>query len=76
MLLKLTLLWEDKIDQANKRKRAKYAELTTMCLKNGWKANCESVDINCRAFAGHPLHHVFNTLGVRVRVRTTIYNLQ
>jgi len=36
ILLELTVPWEDRIEQANERKRAKYAELVEKCRCNGW----------------------------------------
>ena len=41
VLLELTVPWEDRIEEANERKRAKYSELTTECRSNGWKARCD-----------------------------------
>ena len=65
VLLELTVPWEDRIEEANERKRAKYSELTTECRSNGWKARCEPVEIGCRGFAGHSLQRVFKLLGVK-----------
>lgn len=65
VLLELTVPWEDRIDEANERKRAKYSELTSECRDNGWKARCEPVEIGCRGFAGHSLQRVFKLLGIR-----------
>ena len=65
VLLELTVPWEDRIEEANERKRAKYSELTAECRSNGWKARCEPVEIGCRGFAGHSLQRVFKLLGVR-----------
>ncbi|XP_061896833.1 uncharacterized protein LOC133645919 [Entelurus aequoreus] len=65
VLLELTVPWEERIDEANERKRAKYAELTVECRSNGWRARCEPVEIGCRGFAGHSLQRVFRILGIR-----------
>ncbi|XP_028316518.1 uncharacterized protein LOC114471795 isoform X5 [Gouania willdenowi] len=65
VLLELTVPWEDRIDEANERKRAKYCELTTECRSNGWRARCESVEIGCRGFAGHSQQRVFKLLDIR-----------
>lgn len=65
VLLELTVPWEDRIDEANERKRAKYSELTSECRSNGWKTRCEPIEIGCRGFAGHSLQRVLKLLGVR-----------
>ena len=63
VLLELTVPWEDRIEEANERKRAKYMELISECRSNGWKARCEPVEIGCRGFAGRSLQRVLKLLG-------------
>ncbi len=65
VLLELTVPWEDQIDKANERKRAKYAELITECRSKGWEARCEPVGVGCRGFAGHSLLRTLKLLGVK-----------
>lgn len=65
VLLEPTAPWEDQINEANERKKAKYSELTTECQNDGWKARREPVEIGCRGFAGHSLQRVFKLLGIR-----------
>ncbi|KAJ8014697.1 hypothetical protein DPEC_G00018340 [Dallia pectoralis] len=43
ILLELTVPWEDRIEEANERKREKYAELVEECRNNGWRARCEPI---------------------------------
>ncbi|TWW68227.1 hypothetical protein D4764_19G0000250 [Takifugu flavidus] len=43
-LVELTVPWEDRLEEANERKRAKYANLVIECQNNGWKARCEPVE--------------------------------
>jgi len=50
VLLKLTDPREDRIEEANERKRAKYAELVEECRSNGWPARCEPIEVGCRGF--------------------------
>ena len=52
LLLELTFPWEDRIEEANERKRSKYQELVEQCQRGGWKARCEPIEVGCRGFAG------------------------
>ncbi|KAL0148307.1 hypothetical protein M9458_056369 [Cirrhinus mrigala] len=65
VILELTVPWEDRIEEAHKRKMAKYAELSSECWNNGWKVRCEPVEVGCRGFAGHSLLRTLKLLGVR-----------
>ncbi|KAJ8002290.1 hypothetical protein DPEC_G00178350 [Dallia pectoralis] len=64
ILLELTVPWEDRIEEAKERKRAKYAELVEECRKNGWRACCEPIEVGCRGFAGQSLCRAYNILGI------------
>ncbi|XP_067284127.1 uncharacterized protein [Pseudorasbora parva] len=64
VLLELTVPWEDRIEEANERKRAKYAELVEECRNNGWRARCEPIEVGCRGFAGQSLCRAYNILGI------------
>ncbi|XP_054628013.1 uncharacterized protein LOC129179159 [Dunckerocampus dactyliophorus] len=64
LLLELTVPWEDCIEEANERKRSKYQELVEQCLRAGWKARCEPIEVGCRGFAGRSLCKVFTLLGI------------
>ncbi|KAK0148843.1 hypothetical protein N1851_010754 [Merluccius polli] len=64
VLLELTVPWEDRIEEANERKRAKYAELVEECRSNGWRARCEPIEVGCRGFAGQSLCRAYNILGI------------
>ncbi|TWW64138.1 hypothetical protein D4764_03G0011460 [Takifugu flavidus] len=44
VLVELTVPWEDRLEEANERKRAKYANLVIECQNKGWKARCEPVE--------------------------------
>lgn len=50
------------MDEANERKKAKYAELITECRSNSWKARCEPVKVG---FAGHSLLRTLKLRGVK-----------
>lgn len=64
VLLELTIPWEDRIEEANERKRAKYAELVEECWNNGWRARCDPIEVGCRGFAGQSLCRAYNILGI------------
>jgi len=64
VLLELRVPWEDRIDEVNERKRAKYAELVEECRSNGWRARWGHIEMECRGFAGQSLCRVYNTLGI------------
>ena len=56
VLLEPTVPWEDRMEEVQERKRAKYANLVAECRRNGWKAHCEPVEVGCRGFASQSLH--------------------
>ena len=64
LLIELTVPWEDRIEEANERKRSKYQELVEQCQRGGWKARCEPIEVGCRGFAGRSLCKVYTLLGI------------
>ncbi|XP_029943214.1 uncharacterized protein LOC115385372 [Salarias fasciatus] len=76
VLVELTVPWEDRLEEANERKRVKYAERVTECRSNGWKACCEPVEVGCRGFAGQSLSRTLKLLGVKGQLcRRAIKNI-
>lgn len=65
LLIELTVPWEDRIEEANERKRSNYQELVEQCQGRGWKARCEPIEVGCRGFAGCSLCKVYTLLGIR-----------
>ncbi len=65
VLLELTVPWEDRIEEAFERKRAKYEELVGECRSRGWKARCNPVKVGSRGFAGQSLCRALKLLGIR-----------
>lgn len=41
--MELTVPWEDRLEEAQERKRAKYADLVAECQRNGWKVRYEPI---------------------------------
>ncbi|XP_075904972.1 uncharacterized protein LOC142903304 [Nelusetta ayraudi] len=62
LMLELTVPWEDRIEEANERKRSKYQELVEQCQQGGWKARCEPIEVGCRGFGA--LCREFTQLGI------------
>ncbi|XP_035768510.1 soluble scavenger receptor cysteine-rich domain-containing protein SSC5D-like [Neolamprologus brichardi] len=63
-MLELTVPWEERIEEANERKRGKYQELVQECRGRGWKTFYEPIEVGCRGFAGRSLCKVLGRLGV------------
>ena len=64
IILELTVPWEERMDEANERKRSKYQELVDECRRQGWKTIFEPLEVGCRGFAGRSLCRVFTQLGL------------
>ena len=56
---------EDRIEEANERKRTHYTELVEECWSNGWRARSEPTEVGCRGLADQSLCRASNTLGIR-----------
>ena len=64
IILELTVPWEERMDEANDRKRTKYQELVDDCKRQGWRTHCEPLEVGCRGFAGRSLCKVYTLLGL------------
>lgn len=64
IMLELTVPWEERIKEANERKRAKYQELVEECRDRGWRTFYEPIKVGWRGFAGCSLSNVLTQLGV------------
>lgn len=63
--LDLTVPWEERMEEAQARKRAKYQELVEDCRRNGWRTTCMPVEMGSRGFANHSLSKGYRVLGIR-----------
>lgn len=63
-LLELTVPWEERMEEAQERKREKYQELVEDCRRNGWRTRCMPVEVGSRGFASHSLNKAYGTLGI------------
>ncbi|XP_029688563.1 uncharacterized protein [Takifugu rubripes] len=64
IMLELTVPWEERIEEANERKCAKYQELVEECRGRGWRTFYEPIEVGCRGFAGRSLCKAFGRLGI------------
>eukprot|EP00066_Takifugu_rubripes_P027132 XP_011616398.1 PREDICTED: uncharacterized protein LOC105418502 [Takifugu rubripes] len=64
IMLELIVPWEERIEEANERKRAKYQELVEECRGRGWRTFYEPIEVGCRGFAGRSLCKAFGRLGI------------
>ncbi|XP_049897834.1 uncharacterized protein LOC126388657 [Epinephelus moara] len=65
VLLELTVPWEDRMEEAFERKRAKFEELAGECRSRGWRARCNPIEVGCRGFVGQSLIRALRILGVK-----------
>lgn len=55
ILLELTVPWEERMEEAQERKREKYQELVEQCRANGWRTRCMPVEVGSRGFTSYTL---------------------
>ena len=63
-LLELTVPWEERMEEAQERKREKYQELVEDCRRKGWRTRRMPVEVGSRGFASHSLNKAYGTLGI------------
>ena len=63
-MLELTVPWEERMEEAQERKREKYQELVEDCRRNGWRTRCMPVEVGSRGFASHSLIKAYGTMGI------------
>ena len=64
IMLELTVPWEERIEEANERKRAKYQDQVEECRGRVWRTFYEPIEVGCRGFAGRSLCKVLGRLGL------------
>ncbi|CAM4608140.1 unnamed protein product [Leuciscus chuanchicus] len=64
ILLELTVSWEERMEEAQERKREKYQELVEDYRRNGWRTRCMPVEVGSRGFASYSLSKAYGTLGI------------
>ena len=67
VLIELTVPWEDRIDESNELKRAKYENILLEARLKGWTTYCYPVEVGCRGFVGRSTTRMFKDLGMQGR---------
>ncbi|KAJ8356956.1 hypothetical protein SKAU_G00197500 [Synaphobranchus kaupii] len=67
LLVKLTVPWEEGVEAAHERKRAKYADLVAECREGRWSARLYPVEVGARGFVGGSTTRLLKDLGLRGR---------
>ncbi len=63
-LAELTVPWEDNMQEAYERKKAKYDPLRADCEDKGWSCQVFPIEIGCRGFIGRSTISFLTRLGV------------
>ena len=64
VLIELTVPWEERIEEAQERKKTKYQPLLDECRQRGWKTWNLPVKVGSWGFAGQSLWRAFGVLGI------------
>ena len=65
IIVELTVPWEDRVEEAYERKRAKYQDLQLECAEAGWKCWSFPVEVSARGFPAHSLWRMMSMLGLK-----------
>ena len=71
VLVELTVPWEERMEEAHERKKAKYQPLLEDCQDRGWRTWNLPVEVGCRGFVGQSLWRCLGTLGIKGKSRGT-----
>ena len=64
-LIELTVPWEEGLEAAYERKKAKYADLVAECRESGWSVKLYPVEVGARGFVGRSTSRLLKDLGLR-----------
>ncbi len=65
ILTELTVPWEEGLEAAYERKKAKYADLFTERRESGWSVSLYPVEVGARGFVGRSASCLLKNLGLR-----------
>ena len=68
-MIKLTVPWENLIEEASERKRPKYDEFSVL---KGWTVRCLSVEFGARGFPAQLVHQLLSVFGVKGKQKRAI----
>ncbi len=57
--------WEEGLEAAYERKKAKYADLVAECRESGWNVRLYPVEVGARGFVGRSASCMLKDLGLR-----------
>ena len=63
--IELTVPWENSVEAAFERKKARYADLKTESEQRGWKTRVRPVEVGCRGFVAGSAVSLLRELGVQ-----------
>ncbi|KAK0145224.1 hypothetical protein N1851_015879 [Merluccius polli] len=66
-LVELTIPWEDRVEEANELKRAKYTEIAEEAAQRGWSVRLRPIEIGARGFVARSAISLLSELGIRGR---------
>ena len=69
IIIELTVPWETRFLESHQRKLTKYEPLVAECIRVGWAARCEPVDVGTRGIVGQSLWRLQGMLGIVGRER-------
>ena len=64
-IIKLTIPWEDSVEEAYEQKHLRYAELSAEAKQRGWRTEVCQVEIGCRGFVATSTIKLLRDLGIR-----------
>ena len=64
VMIELTVPWEERVEESNERKLAKYQPLVDACKAKGWRTWCFAVEVGCRGFVAQSMWRMFGRLGI------------
>ena len=64
IIMELTVPWEDRMGEANARKRDKYEELINTCKEQGWKTWFFPIEIGSRGYIAKSTVYAIKQLGI------------
>ena len=67
---KLTVPWEEHMQEANECNKTKYAPLMTECAEKQWQVHCLPFEVGCRGFVGTSLMTFLHKLGITHREKS------
>ena len=62
--IELTVPWEDRVEDANELKKAKYTEMAGEAAQRGWSTRLRPVEISVRGFVASSATSLLSELGI------------